>query len=215
MAGTQDSKAALASAGQSRASPGRGAYPARSPRSTTVVEDAPAHERGLAKEDKILAMLDALSLRIERMEASQIKLDEDERIPGAIESGFFASALGANLGAASMRIDELEQPEQKPPARASLERAPTPSQEYSLGPRVPPLPPQPHQMRARAPAAVPTTAEEHANSAYGAAHAAAQPPRYGDQQMHVKTPDARQRKLTVRKFDGTELYRGLGSGFYD
>ena len=74
-------------------------------------------------------------------------------------------------------------------------------------------------MRARAPAAapaqMPATAEEHAAGAYGAAHAAAQPPRYGHQQMHVGTPDARQRKMTVRKFDGTELYRGLGSGFND
>ena len=33
--------------------------------------------------------------------------------------------------------------------------------------------------------------------------------------MHVGIPDARQRKLTVRKSDGTELYRGLGLGFFD
>ena len=28
-------------------------------------------------------------------------------------------------------------------------------------------------------------------------------------------PTASQRKLNIRKFDGTELYKGLGSGFYD
>ena len=33
--------------------------------------------------------------------------------------------------------------------------------------------------------------------------------------MHVGIPDERQRKLTVRKSDGTELYRGLGLGFFD
>ncbi|CEG44538.1 hypothetical protein F443_12138 [Plasmopara halstedii] len=33
------------------------------------------------------------------------------------------------------------------------------------------------------------------------------------QAMHV--PDERQRRLTIRKFDGSELYRGLGSGFLD
>ena len=33
--------------------------------------------------------------------------------------------------------------------------------------------------------------------------------------MYIGTPNARQRKLTVRKFDGTELYRGLSLGFYE
>ena len=28
-------------------------------------------------------------------------------------------------------------------------------------------------------------------------------------------PSASQRKLNIRKFDGTELYKGLGSGFFD
>ena len=33
--------------------------------------------------------------------------------------------------------------------------------------------------------------------------------------MQYRTPDARQRKLAIRKFDGTEVYVGLGSGFFD
>ena len=90
MAGPQDAKAATASASQARASPGRGALPARSPRASTVVEDTPAHESGSAKEDKIFSILDVLSSRMERMEAIQIKLDEDERMRGAIESVLFA-----------------------------------------------------------------------------------------------------------------------------
>ncbi|CAI5705533.1 unnamed protein product [Peronospora effusa] len=30
-----------------------------------------------------------------------------------------------------------------------------------------------------------------------------------------RTPDARQRKLAIRNFDGSELYQGLGTGFQD
>ena len=33
--------------------------------------------------------------------------------------------------------------------------------------------------------------------------------------MQYRTPDAGQRKLAIRKFDGTEVYVGLGSGFFD
>uniref|UniRef100_A0AAV1TGU4 CCHC-type domain-containing protein n=1 Tax=Peronospora matthiolae TaxID=2874970 RepID=A0AAV1TGU4_9STRA len=33
--------------------------------------------------------------------------------------------------------------------------------------------------------------------------------------IQFRTPDARQRKLSIRKFDGTEVYVGLGSGFFD
>ena len=31
---------------------------------------------------------------------------------------------------------------------------------------------------------------------------------------NYEVPTASQRKLNIRKFDGTELYKGLGSGFY-
>ncbi|CEG47308.1 conserved hypothetical protein [Plasmopara halstedii] len=34
-------------------------------------------------------------------------------------------------------------------------------------------------------------------------------------QQAMRVPDERQRRLTIRKSDGTELYRGLGSGFLD
>ncbi|CAI5726713.1 unnamed protein product [Peronospora effusa] len=127
----------------------------------------------------------------------------------AIESGLFASALGANLGAATMQIDALEQPERKPPARAPLVRAITPSQEYSpfhsLGPRFPALPSQPQQVHTREPADAPAqmaaTVKEYIAGAYGAAHAATQPSRYEHQHMLARTPNARQRKLTDVKFD--------------
>ena len=31
----------------------------------------------------------------------------------------------------------------------------------------------------------------------------------------MRVPDELQRRLTIRKFDGSELYRGIGSGFLD
>ena len=33
--------------------------------------------------------------------------------------------------------------------------------------------------------------------------------------MQYRTPGARKRELAIRKFDGTEVYVGLGSGFFD
>ena len=83
--------------------------------------------KGIDEGDKILAILDALSSRLESMETRQIKLDENERMRGAIKSGRFEPALGANLGASMVRLEALEHPERKPPARAPLVRALTPS----------------------------------------------------------------------------------------
>uniref|UniRef100_A0AAV1UVI0 Uncharacterized protein n=1 Tax=Peronospora matthiolae TaxID=2874970 RepID=A0AAV1UVI0_9STRA len=89
----------------------------------------------------------------------------------------------------------------------------------SLGPRFPALPPQPHQVRDRVSpsVAVPASAttKEHAAGVHEVAQAKATPPRQQYHHMHVGTPDARQQKLTNRKFDGSELYRGLGFGFFD
>ena len=68
---------------------------------------------------------------MERVETSQIRIEADERMRGAIESGPFSSALGANHGAATMRIDAFEHPGRKLPDRAPLARAPAPSKEYS------------------------------------------------------------------------------------
>ena len=54
-----------------------------------------------------------------------MQTDEDERMHGAIESGLFASALGANMGAKTMTIDALrDSPERKPASRQA--RVPEP-----------------------------------------------------------------------------------------
>ena len=111
MATPQDAKEAPAPGGQARASPGRGASPALSPRAADTVDDTLAHESGSAKEDKIIAILDALLSRMKSMETSHIKLDKDELMRGVIECDLFALALGVNFDADTMRIDALEHPE--------------------------------------------------------------------------------------------------------
>ena len=84
-----NAEAAPAPAGHARASPARDTPSAR-PASAAVVEDTPTHARGWAKEDKILETLEALFTRMECMKTSQIRIDEDERMRGSIESGLIA-----------------------------------------------------------------------------------------------------------------------------
>lgn len=68
----------------------------------------------MATEDKILPALTALTDRMAKMESSQRKREVDEKMLGAVESGMFASALGANMRARPMTIDVLmDSPEQK------------------------------------------------------------------------------------------------------
>lgn len=56
---------------------------------------------------KILAALEGLQDRMGKLEVSQIKRDEEERMQGAIETGIFGSALGRNFDASRMRVDAL------------------------------------------------------------------------------------------------------------
>ncbi|CAI5720379.1 unnamed protein product [Peronospora effusa] len=71
----------------------------------------------------------------------------------------------------------------------------------------------------------PRTGQGHASMLHhGAGQHAAQPewrapqaapPDGPDAPRAMRVPNERQRRLTIRKFDGSELYRGLGSGFLD
>lgn len=116
-----DAKPTTAIAGHIRASPARGALPARvasSARAAVSIEDSSTHERRPTTDDKILAALAALTDRMAKMESSQRVRDDQERIMGAVESGMFASALGANARARPMTIDALtDSPERKPAAQ--------------------------------------------------------------------------------------------------
>ena len=119
MDGNNDAKAATpAAAGHARASPAR---PTSAP---AVVDNLSAHERSPTKEDKILTMLDALSSRMERMETSQIRIDEDKRMRGAIESWSSVSALSANLIIRTILMDAIDQVEIHPPFKVSLAHVP-------------------------------------------------------------------------------------------
>lgn len=198
---TTDTKPTPAPAGHARASPARGASPARvasSARAAATVEDSPARERSSAADDKILAALAALTDRMEKMESSQRDREDQERMMGAVESGMFSSAFGANARARPMTIDALtDSPEHKPVARPP--RAREPEIEESMFASFAPA-----RAHAPTPGAVPRPADGPAPSGQ-APNAAA----------FYATPNASQRKLSIRKFDGTELYKGLGSGFLD
>ena len=81
-----------------------------------VVGEPSARERGEAIDDKILAALAALTDRLAKLESSQRVRYEDERMLGAVESGMFASKLGANMRGRPMTIDALGSLEKKPEA---------------------------------------------------------------------------------------------------
>uniref|UniRef100_A0AAV1UMW7 Uncharacterized protein n=1 Tax=Peronospora matthiolae TaxID=2874970 RepID=A0AAV1UMW7_9STRA len=188
--------------GVARAAPGR-VSPARVPSSGDtpgVVEVPPARERSEATDDKILAALAAVTDRLSKLESSQRVRDEDERMLGDVESGMFASKLGANMRGRPMTIDALKSLEEKSAAHRTRERWPE-NGESMFASLAPPRgePSAQHRMPERS--AEPMVAPRQE----------AMPPAIG----HYGMPSASQRKLNIRNFDGTELYKGLGSGFFD
>nr|BAP68808.1 RxLR effector candidate protein [Hyaloperonospora arabidopsidis Emoy2] len=119
---------------------------------------------------------------------------------GAVESGMFASALGANMSGRQMAIEALGSPERKSAAYPA--RALAPGDDVSMFASL-----APHRGQAPLQQRVP-------------AHVAA--PAAGPQQQaaiegmnYISTATTSQRTLSIRNFDGTELYRGLGSSFSD
>uniref|UniRef100_A0AAV1V1J0 CCHC-type domain-containing protein n=1 Tax=Peronospora matthiolae TaxID=2874970 RepID=A0AAV1V1J0_9STRA len=175
--------------GVAQPTPGRGS-PARVPTPVTtsaVVEDSSAQE---TRDDKILAALASVTERLATLESSQRVRDEDERMLGAVESGMFASKLGANMRGRPMTIDALGSPERKPTAPPAYQRA----DELGLS-RFATLEPPGARLPQQQPAPPQADVRPGLNG-------------YG-------MPSSSQRKLNIRKFDGTELYHGLGSGFFD
>ena len=177
--------------GVARAAPGRGS-PGRVPSSANtpaVVEETSARERGKATDDKILAALAAVTDRLSKLESSQRVRDEDERMLGAVESGMFGSKLGANMRGRPMTIDALGPLEEKPAAPRACARWPD-GGESMFALLAPPRgqPSAQHRMAARA--AEPMAAPPPAT------HTAAAIGNYG-------MPTASQRKLNIRKLDGT------------
>ncbi|CAI5724626.1 unnamed protein product [Hyaloperonospora brassicae] len=82
---------------------GKKAAPA--PTEDVATADRERGSRDVTK--RILNALLGLEERVMRMEASQIKAEEDERMHGQIESGMFISALGREFGRKTMTRDAL------------------------------------------------------------------------------------------------------------
>ncbi|CAH0484856.1 unnamed protein product [Peronospora farinosa] len=176
----------------------------RAEASPAVVQGAPtAHERGDDVNARILATLVDLQARMAQMEVSQQKLDEEERMMGAIESGMFRSALSNGRGGAPLHIDALGHP----PVRPRTGQGHSSMLHHGAGQHA-------AQPECRAPQASPPVRAPYSSSKYAVAqdYARRMEP---DAQRAMRVPNERQRRLTIRKFDGSELYRGLGSGFLD
>ena len=148
---------------------------------------------------------------MQKMEASQARMDEDERMRGAHESKLFRSELGADfagrLHGGAMEDSHDRQPQLQPrraPVRLDDLRMRSGQQ---LQQRADPLP-QP-------PAPLPPYQPPPAPLAMPAAQGHPVQQRQQVTPMQYRTPDARKRELAIRKFDGTEVYVGLGSGFFD
>ena len=94
--GNDDNAAQAPTTGHERASP-----------EPAAVVIPPAHARSV--ESKALAMvlevLSGMDARMQKMEASQARIDEDERMRGADENGLFASRLGAEFAGRQHRED--------------------------------------------------------------------------------------------------------------
>nr|BAP68812.1 RxLR effector candidate protein [Hyaloperonospora arabidopsidis Emoy2] len=189
--------------GFARATPRRG-LPSRVPSSVktpAAVEDSSARESE-TRDDKILAAPAGVMERLAVLESSQRVRDEDERMMGAVESGMFTSELGANMHGLTMTIDALGAPEENPAAPLTLQRAPDlgVSCIASLEPPGARLPPPHYTPMHKAPPpqqAAPLQAYER--------------PGLNGYEM----PTVSQCKINIRKFDGTELYKGHGSSFCD
>uniref|UniRef100_H3GWD4 Integrase catalytic domain-containing protein n=1 Tax=Phytophthora ramorum TaxID=164328 RepID=H3GWD4_PHYRM len=167
---------------------------------------------------ELLALLRGVAGRLDKLEESQTKLEQRLEPPkkdakALMDTSLFASALGRG---SRMHIDSLsgtphtQTPRRPtaPPQYFGLRHADVGSHEpgYSMS-ELQRLYAAEHAaqagQRAQPPPAAPTPAPRQSE---------AQPPNQGEA---LRYPDARQKKLAIRPFDGKELYVGLGSGFLD
>ena len=138
---------------------------------------------------KLLNLLTGLTELIERMEASQGRLEETERLR-SYEDSVFGSVLGQGKAMTSEALIV------RPPRRVS----PSVSPSTYFGARQP--------VYANAAANV-----EMAQAPQPVLPQHYVPPPMAPGLQYDRVPDTRQRKLGIRTFDGKELYQGLGCGF--
>uniref|UniRef100_A0AAV1TYK1 Uncharacterized protein n=1 Tax=Peronospora matthiolae TaxID=2874970 RepID=A0AAV1TYK1_9STRA len=146
-------------------------------------------------QSKLLGLLTGLT---ERMEASQGRLEEKERLKGH-EASVFGPVLGQ--GKAMTR----EASDVSPPRRVS----PGVSPSTYFGAR------QPGYAGAAANVEMAQAPQPVLPQHYvpPPMYQPAPPPHMAPELQYDRVPDTRQRKLGIRPFDGKELYQGLGSGF--
>ncbi|KAE9003765.1 hypothetical protein PR001_g17890 [Phytophthora rubi] len=161
-------------------------------------------EGGGGEASELLALLRGVAGRLDKLEKFQTKLEQRLEPPkkdakALMDTGLFASALGRG---ARMHIDSLSG---------------TP---HTQTPRRPTAPPQYFGLRhADVGPHEPGYGMSELQKLYAAEHAAQagqgaqQPP--ANQGGALRYPDARQKKLEIRPFDGKELYVGLDSGFLE
>ncbi|CAI5701820.1 unnamed protein product [Peronospora effusa] len=94
---------------------------------SAMVVDFSAHERGENSDisARILTAPENMTSRMDRLEMSQMQIDKNERLRGAIDSGLFDSSLGRGIGGVPMNREALEfmPPRQSPvPQVAPLPR---------------------------------------------------------------------------------------------
>ncbi|CAI5725935.1 unnamed protein product [Peronospora destructor] len=163
----------------------------RAAASPVVVQGAPtAHETSDDVNARILATLINLQARMAQMEVLQQKLDEGERMMGAIESGMFRSALANGRGGAPLHIDALGQSSVRPRTGQGCASM----LQHGAGQDA-------AQPEWRAPQAAAPVRAPYSSSEYAAAqdYARRMEP---DAQRAMRVPDERQHRLTIRKFDG-------------
>ncbi|CAH0483068.1 unnamed protein product [Peronospora belbahrii] len=167
-------------------------------REPAVVVDAQAHERGASTDDRVLTMLQAL-------ETSQMQVDEEERLPGAIDADVNALELDRGMGGTSMHRTHLATTRRDQHANEcawrnqgsrSLNRLGRneAADNSKLGNKY-------YSMRRRRLMSISTCQrlqcfQRRSNKCQCARR-------------------KRQRNLAIQKFDRSKLYQGLGSGFSD
>ncbi|KAE9005615.1 hypothetical protein PR002_g16713 [Phytophthora rubi] len=168
---------------------------------------------------ELLALMRGLAGRLDRLEESQSKLEKtlegdrvererkiDLRLTPPMDTSPFASGVGRG---ARMHIDQLGGSPPTPVGRSPTRPAP-PHQYFGMqqpgyGGQASNL----QRLYAAAQAQQPPMPPPQP-------HGAAEQRGYGQQNpTGVRYPDARQKKLAIRAFNGKELYVGLGSGFLE
>ena len=154
--------------------------------------------------DKVLAMLEDLSERMNRMKVSE-KEQIGKHQKGSSESSIFGSFLGGEAGMSLQALEHIPPPKNSPnvspatyfEARLHVEGSPADNfaADFNMGPDIGHM-----RYRQGMPAGY-YPGVGMPNRMY------AQP---GSQVAGM--PDAQHRKLALQLFDGKELYHGLGSG---